>query len=274
LGHEVTHITHRHSIRQLRDARNKHAIAQVFSTVTTVAGAAALGGLGSALGGLTGSMGDLWVVTAVSGYSRELEAEADQRGLERMARAGYDECEAPRIFEHLVEAAHTSRAQESYLYSTHPRLMVRLGNYLNLLGPRCARGARDSTPPPPDGYEERVATLVLDNAALNFDLGRMEPAEAGVERHLRVRPASARGHLLHGRIHQRRFRAAEAIAEYAEAARLDSTYAEPHRELGLLYVELKRPDQARAALRRYLALAPDAPDAAAVERKLTELAEP
>jgi regulator of sirC expression with transglutaminase-like and TPR domain len=80
--------------------------------------------------------------------------------------------------------------------------------------------------------------------------------------------------LLHGRIHQRRFRAAEAIAEYAEAARLDSTSAEPHRELGLLYVELKRPDQARAALRRYLALAPDAPDAAAVERKLTELAEP
>lgn len=273
LGHELTHITHRHAIRQLRDARNKNAIAQVFSTVTSIAGAT-VGGFGIVLGGLTGSMGDLWVVTAVSGYSRELEAEADQRGLESMARAGYDECEAPRVFEHFVASAQTSRAQESYLYSTHPRLMVRLGNYLNLLGPRCANGARDSTPPRPDDYTEHIAVLVLDNAALNYDLGRMEPAEAGVKRHLQARPASPRGHFLRGQIARRRFETAQAIAAYEEAARLAPRYADPQRELGLLYRQLRRSDEARAALQRYLDLAPAAPDAATVGRQLAELEEP
>jgi predicted Zn-dependent protease len=275
LGHELTHITNRHGLRELRSARNKHALAQIVSGVTTVAGVAALGaGAGSALGSLTGSLADLWMVSAVLGYSRELESEADAGGLEAMTRAGYDPCEAPKLFEHLQRVYDPPSVPESYFYGTHPRLQVRLGNYLNLLGRRCIDAVPDSGPPRRDDYPERMATLMLDNAVLDLRIGRINTADVAVSRHLEIRPGSPRGHFMRGEIERRRGRADLAIAAYTEAGRLDVTYADPHRELGLLYRELGRGEDARAALQRYLDLSPAAVDAPIIDGYLTQLRTP
>ena len=55
------------------------------------------GGYGS-LADLLGSIG---AMAAVTGYSRELETEADKVGLDLMVQAGYDPAESPRLFEYL-----------------------------------------------------------------------------------------------------------------------------------------------------------------------------
>lgn len=275
LGHELAHVTHRHSIRELRAARNKRTVAQVFSGVTTVAGAVALGaGAATVISSLTGPLGNLWLMTAVNGYSRELESQADTVGLQSMTRAGYDPCEAPKVFEHLQRTYDAGRVPETFYYGTHPRLLVRQGNYLNMLGRQCIGAAADSTPRSRDNYQERMSVLVLDNAFLDFEIDRIATAEAGLKRHLATRPTSPRGHFLRGEIARWRGRTDTAIAAYKEAVRLDTTYADPHRELGFLYRELGRRQEARAALRRYMELSPAALDAPIVEDQLIKLENP
>jgi predicted Zn-dependent protease len=76
LGHEIGHVTARHSVRQ-----------QSAATVTGVAGAV----LGAATG-LPGSQ-DLFGVLGnamLSGYGRDHELESDRLGAEYLARSGYD----------------------------------------------------------------------------------------------------------------------------------------------------------------------------------------
>ena len=76
LGHEIGHVTARHSVRQ-----------QSTATVTGVAGAV----LGAATG-LPGSQ-DLFNVLGnamLSGYGRDHELESDRLGAEYLARSGYD----------------------------------------------------------------------------------------------------------------------------------------------------------------------------------------
>jgi predicted Zn-dependent protease len=76
LGHEIGHVTARHSVRQ-----------QSAATVTGVAGAV----LGAATG-IPGSQ-DLFNVLGdamLSGYGRDHELESDRLGAEYLARSGYD----------------------------------------------------------------------------------------------------------------------------------------------------------------------------------------
>jgi tetratricopeptide (TPR) repeat protein len=53
----------------------------------------------------------------------------------------------------------------------------------------------------------------------------------------------------------------EALKAYLQAASLDAQYADPHRELGLLYRAQSRSQEARAEFEKYLALKPTAIDA-------------
>lgn len=275
VGHELAHVTHRHTIREMRAARNKLAFTRVLTGMTFLAGTAALGqGMGSMLGGLSESLGALWSLAAVRGYSRELETEADEYGLEWMIRAGYDPSEAPKIFEHL-QREYDEAEEEPFFFGTHPRLQERIENYRRLLETRYAREAAETgRSVNADEYRDRIQALLLDNALLDLQVGRSNTAAAAVARHLERRPDSPRGHFLLGEIARRSGRMEEAIGAYQKAARLDTTYPGPHRELGLLYRELGRPTEARAEFKRYLALSPTATDAPIIRWHLRQMGEP
>jgi predicted Zn-dependent protease len=79
LGHEVGHVTARHSVRQMSAAQSTDilfTIASVFSPALRNQGVQNIGGLvGGAL---------------LSGYGRDHELEADRLGAEYLARTGYD----------------------------------------------------------------------------------------------------------------------------------------------------------------------------------------
>ncbi|WP_256837169.1 M48 family metalloprotease [Pseudomonas sediminis] len=93
LGHEVGHVTARHSVRQ-----------QSQSTAWGLLGQAAAIGTGvGAVGDLTSVMGNAFV----RGYGRDMELEADGLGAQYLARSGYD----PQA---MIEVVKVLKAQEDF----------------------------------------------------------------------------------------------------------------------------------------------------------------
>ncbi len=121
LGHEIGHVTARHSVRRHASA----SLAGILGAVATAAtGNRAVGDLSNILGG-----------AAIAGYGRKHELEADRLGAEYLARTNYDPTEMIKTIEILKfhEEYETARAkaegrqpQTYHLFSTHPRNDTRL----------------------------------------------------------------------------------------------------------------------------------------------------
>ncbi len=79
LGHELGHVTARHSVQQISAA----TAAQVGASILQIFVPQARGGLGDAVIDLLGG-------ALLAGYGREHELEADRLGAEYLARTGYD----------------------------------------------------------------------------------------------------------------------------------------------------------------------------------------
>ena len=130
LGHEIAHVTARHTVRQ--DAARKGAGAVSVATVLT-----------------TGSMvvadaADLWTSAAVSGYGRDMELEADSFGAQYLYRAHYDPSAMIDVIGILkdqeryarFQAKEQGKKQQSYhgVFSTHPRNDQRLQEVISTAG--------------------------------------------------------------------------------------------------------------------------------------------
>ena len=103
LGHEIGHVTARHSVRQdsaQTATRLGVAVASIFTP----------GYAGAAAGGLAGAFGG----ALLSGYGREHELEADRLGAEYLAQVGYDPDALLRVIGTLKdqEAFEIQRASE------------------------------------------------------------------------------------------------------------------------------------------------------------------
>ena len=195
------------------------------------------------LDGLTSPLAALWTLASTSGYSQEL----DDR-----------------------------KIKEPFFFGTHPRLEERIGNFRRLLESNYAIQAKDEARTiNAQEFLSRISQLLLDNANLDINLGRLKTARASVDRHRTLHPQAARAHFLLGEIHRRsgsdEAHTAQAMAAYREATRQDARYAEPHRELGILYRARGSRLEARTAFERYLALNPAATDAPIIEGYLKEL---
>lgn len=109
VGHEIGHVTGRHSVEQLSRAQ----LAQVGLVAGTLFGPQELQGL---LGAASAGLGLLFLK-----YGRDDERQADDLGLRYMDRAGYDPREMPGVFTMLgrVSAAAGGGRVPEWL-STHP----------------------------------------------------------------------------------------------------------------------------------------------------------
>jgi len=261
LGHELTHVTHRHAMKQMRSLQNQTTIIGVFQVILP------------GLQGLTGQIGALWTLASTSGYSRELETEADEQGLRLTVAAGYDPRQAPMVIEILEEDLDGQKVKEPFFYGTHPRLEDRINNYRRLLATQYAKQASAPAKVRTEEFLGGADGLLLDNAALDIGLGRLKTARSAIDRYLKRKAQAPRAHFLLGEIDRRspgEGHAQQAIVEYQEAAREDSSYADPHRELGFLYRFRGLHEQARAEFERYLALNPNAVDAPIIRGYLKE----
>jgi tetratricopeptide (TPR) repeat protein len=127
-----------------------------------------------------------------------------------------------------------------------------------------------------------MAAVARENARLELGIGRFREAQEQLDRALAVRPEDARAHLYVGDLHRLRAQRARGAAERDELARralaayercagLDPDIVDVARQVGLLYYQQGRVEQAREAFARYLGRSPDAPDAPRVREYLAAL---
>lgn len=167
LGHEIGHVTARHSVRQ-----------QSQSTAWGLLGHAAAIGTGiGAVGDLTNVMGS----AVVRGYGRDMELEADGLGAQYLARSGYDPqamIEVVRVLKNQEDFARDQAAKRGEatptggyhgLFDTHPdndrRLQEVIGPARALVGEAQEVGR--------DAFLQMLDGLVFgDSAASGIRRGR------------------------------------------------------------------------------------------------------
>ncbi len=156
IGHEIGHVTARHSVQRLSAAQGAQiavAVASIFIPVMrSQAGGLAVDALGTAL---------------LSGYGREQELQADQLGATYLARTGYDPGAMRRALEALKNqelfdaevAKQDNREPRRYhgLFASHPendRRLHEIVQHAALLRSETAADGRDE-------YLQRCAGLVF-----------------------------------------------------------------------------------------------------------------
>jgi predicted Zn-dependent protease len=257
LAHEMTHSTHRHAVRSFRDIKNRTDFLATMGIVT--------GGFG-AIGSMVQVLGQIGTMAAVTGYSRNLETESDTVGIQLMIDAGYDAGESPKLFVYLKEGLKEEDKTEPYFFGSHPRLNDRINNYESLLKTKYS-----NVPAGIKNKEEFLiitSELLLDNAVLDLKAGRFNVAEKGIEKYLSLKPDEARAYFLLGEVSRQKSEDRDidmAKENYLKAISMNTTYAEPHKSIGLIYLKNGEKENAKEHLEMYLALRPDAHDKAFIE---------
>lgn len=247
IAHEGIHFTHRHGYRSQQEVKSAAGFALVVAL------------LGVPL------VGDLLALTSITGYSRDLERQADQEGFDRLIRAGYDVREAPRVFEHLAQEVQAAGIKEPFFFSSHPRLQERLEGFRDL----AAKGQGGLINA--EAFLRRTAGLRLEVLQEELAMGRYRSVLVMLAPEHRAKfPPEADFYL--GEAYRLRGEKGDerlAYAAYLSAIQRVPGYAPPHRALGLYH--LKRADYARAIshLEDYLRLAPQATDRQYIDHYLT-----
>jgi len=252
LAHEMTHATHRHAVRAFRSMKNKTAVLATFRST--------IGSL-PAVGALANLLGTIGTLGAVTGYSRELETEADMEGFQRVIEAGYDPRETTKLFTHLREEVEAEKIREPFFFGTHPKLKERIKNYnvyLKTLPPQQSQGIKNSKI-----FMAKTRKLLLDNARLDLKAGRFPAAQQGVEKYLSLKPRDAQPHYLLGEIFRQideEDALEKAKAYYKKAISLNPSYPDPYKGIGLVHYKQGKKKLAQKSLKSYLSLAPKALD--------------
>jgi predicted Zn-dependent protease len=295
LGHEMTHVTHRHALKFTRDAQNKQILYTVVGVAASIGVAVAAGSraqkgdyvgaavLSQTANAILGIGLQLAAIAAINGYGRDLEREADVEGMARLVRAGYDPREAPQVFEVLRSESKDRGGLETFFFGSHPRLDERIESTRELVRTRYADAAAapDRTKSTED-FGLRMRPIVRENAGLDIRAGRFKVAQDQLDRVLAITPRDPIAQLYYGdlyRLQSQRARGAsdkaelarKALDRYELSARLDPMFPDPFRQLGFLYYQQRENERAREAFRKYLALKPDAPDGKRIKEYLVEL---
>lgn len=249
LAHEGVHFVHRHSFQQSERVKN----AATFALV--------VGMLGVPL------VGDIIALSSMTGFSQEHETEADNIGYQRLIAAGYSAKEAPKTFEHLIAEIKALDIKEPFFFASHPKLRDRVVNFTEL-SQNAANGKVGQEAFLQHIRPVRLFTLQEDLAAYRYkqlilvlndpERRREYPPEAAYFLGEAYRLRGNEGDL------------ALAEREYTLALELAPGFAPSYRALGLLLYKRGEKQRSAPLFRRYLELAPDAPDRAYVEHYLKE----
>lgn len=260
LGHEMTHVTHRHAVKQFRNLKNMTAFLASFQVAALVAGPA---------GDIANVLGSVATMSAVTGYSKEHEKEADQEGFQAIVRAGYDPAEAPKVFEHLRAWIEENDIKEPFFFGTHPRLKERIENYHDLL--LTYREDRRAKRINAERYREMSRRILLLNAGLDLDAGRFKLAEKGVKKYLTIKLDDPAAFCLRGNISRERDEDGDidkALSDYQKALAIEPSFAEAYKGMGLIYFKRGDLSLAQKSFGSYLSFRPGATDKAYIEHYL------
>jgi hypothetical protein len=271
IAHEAGHFLRRHQLRAWRDMKRKTAALNILAMGAGLGGAAS----GVYAGDLV-RLAHLGGVLSLYAYSRGLEAEADAMGLRQIGEAGYDPAAMPETWQQLIEETKASaemrrkRPRRGYsLLATHPapeqRMIDLRASTREVTTPRTTDRGRDR-------YLRAIAghrrTMLDDQVKLN-DPG----ASLYILRNLAKDGWNGLLRFYEGEVWRLRgAKGDSALAgqSYAAAIAYPDAPPESWRAYGYGLLREGRNEEGKAALNRYLALAPNAPDAAMVRHALAQ----
>ncbi len=120
LSHEVGHVVARHSLKTIQQSQTLGGLAELFGSITGVAGDTA-GELGKAAASIVA--GGLLAV-----HNREEEREADFLGVRGMAKAGFNPEGMITMFQKLLQVSRTDASLLGSLFNDHPDAQERIDN--------------------------------------------------------------------------------------------------------------------------------------------------
>ena len=261
LGHEFAHFRERHSLRQWRKAKNTSAVVGSISLLAFGGGAGAAGYLASFLG-----------TAGLSQHSRDAERESDRLGFAVATEQGYDPAAGVRLWQRMKDEEDARRYGKPIpVFASHPRTAERLTDVQAAAqghggGGRLEREAYRAAVRPflAQWLEDELSRRMYDTSVRVIgDLRAL--AEPDLEATYTFFLAEA---------FRRRGKDGDAVRAqslYEEAVALPDPPAAAFREHGMSLRAQGDAEGATAAFQRYLALAPDAADAAFVRQYLSEL---
>lgn len=254
IGHEIGHYLQRHSIERLRDIKSKSAVGQVLG-----------------LFGLAGALGQIAVLASAYAYGRDHEHEADRIGAVLMHRAGYDVGEAAKVWHNLLMEVRAREGKEpdrtAPLFATHPAAPERSEN-LQKYAAELPGGTTGN-----EAWRRHVERYLDEWLQDEVKRGQYDESLALLSRQLDSGIAPGLMRYYRGEIYRLRSKEGDlerALADYRGAAQTPNPPAAAFRGSGLLARQQGNKDEAVRNLRRYLELAPTAPDAAFIQSYLAE----
>ncbi|HWT12087.1 MAG TPA: M48 family metalloprotease [Allosphingosinicella sp.] len=271
LAHEAGHFLRRHHARRWRDLKRRTD----FFTILAM-GAGLGGGVAGTYLGDWVRLAGMGTMLTLAAYSRELEAEADAMGVRLIAESGYDPAAMPAVWRQLIgeldasAAMRRRRRRDQSLLATHPAPESRMRD-LGLSAEEVRATGRHYD----RGRERYLAAIAAHRPLLLDDQVKLNDpgaslyivhnlAEDGWNGLLRYYEGEA------WRLRGRPGDGDHAARSYAMAVAYPDAPAEAWRAHGYGLLRAGRREEGRAALGRYLAAAPDAPDAAMVRYSLQQ----
>ena len=247
LGHEAVHFIEKHSFQERVSTKNAASFAVSGIPFASLAAA-----------------------SSISGFSRELEREADAMGYERLVRSGYDPREAHKVFEHLAAETKALDVREPYFFSSHPRMVERIDEFKRLSAAHKGGGRVGA-----EQYNAVMSEIRLD--ALKKDIGqdRFKSVILVMEDSNLRRYFPPAGYFYLGEAYSRRDESGDdkkALDAYRKAEQMAPGFAQTYMRLGMLYMKKGDKKNARQYFGRYLSRAPkDASDRAYAQQYLNSL---
>jgi predicted Zn-dependent protease len=255
LGHELGHYLERHSVEQLRAAKDR----------------AVLGQLVGLIGGIGGFVGQMGLLVNAFAFSREHETRADRLGMQLMQQAGYDGTQAAVVWDNLLAelkvTGGTEAGKRSDIFATHPTTEGRRDDLLKLAG---GKGGEDGE----ERFQRAIAPLRFGWLQDEIKRGQYEESLVLFDRMLKRRADDAEVRYARGEVYRLRDEPGDsslALVDLELASRAAQPPAETYRSLGLVHKQRNENGHALQNFQKYIALSPQAPDAGLVRGYLTEL---
>jgi predicted Zn-dependent protease len=223
------------------------------------------------VGGVGTFVGQIGLAASLLAFSREHEGRADRIGVRLMKHVGYDGREAANVWDNLLQEMKVTGGKDAGksgdIFDTHPTSAGRRDELLELAG--SGGGDRGEA-----RYRKAIAPLRLGWLQDEVKRGQYEESLILFDRMVARDAKDAEALYARGEVYRLREEggdAERALADLDRASRLATAPAEAFRSLGLLHKQRNDPVAAAKAFQSYIAMAPQAGDAAMVRSYLTEL---
>ncbi len=193
LAHEMTHVMLRHQYAQNRSNRKKYLTINVIEAV----GAFSPGGITGAVISIAATIAPFIVMATISGYSRDLEREADHRAIDMMISAEYPPEEEIGMLKLLSKDIEGE--QISLFYNNRPAIAERINYLTSYLGARADKITpqmelnREKT-----RYFKQMEPVMQHNVELAINASRFRSAVYFADRLVEFNPDSSENAFLAG----------------------------------------------------------------------------